>query len=230
MAESTAQAQPVSAFSLFTKSKEVVLANLPTYAVLFILPLLMGLGANLNNGSRSPITPAFNGLDISPTQLGLGVGVAIIVFIAFIIVSVMVCALNLLAANGKKPGLDALWPFVSKFTLRIIGISIVTSVIIVLGLMALVVPGVIFIRRYFLAPYVLIDQDLSIGEAMRESARLTRPYPMSFWGLVGVNIILNLPSFVPVIGWAISFVLGSLYTAAPAIRYLELKKLNPTGK
>jgi len=89
----------------------------------------------------------------------------------------------------------------------------------------LIVPGVIAIRRYFLAPYLMLDKDLSIREAMKQSAALSKPYSGSIWGIIGVIVLLSLPSIIPVIGWAVSFVLMLLYSVAPALRYQELKKL-----
>lgn len=227
MTESTTHAQPVSAFSLFTKSKDIVLKNIKVYGILFLLPFLISLISNIGADSDTKTVPYLGNFNVTPGKLGLVSIIAVITIAVFIITSVMEFALSLLAARGKEPTLNELWPFVSKFTWRFIGLSIVTGLLVVIGLFAFIVPGLIFIRRYFLSPYVMIDQDLSIGEAMTESARLSKPFSLSVWAIIGVMILLSLPGFVPVFGWLISIVLTSLYTAAPALRYLELKKLNP---
>lgn len=227
MGTETSKTQPVSAFALFDKSKDLVLANLTTYGILLVLPFLTTLASAMNSdASKFKMSPNFSGFNLSATQLGYGSLAALAVMFVFTILTVMTYAMNLQVIEGKKPVLDDLWPVVRKFFWRIVGLSIVTALVIIAGFIALIVPGLIFIRRYILAPYVLIDKDLGIGDAMRESARLSKPYAGSIWGLLGVMMLLSLTSLVPIIGWIVSFVLTSLYTAAPALRYLELKKLD----
>jgi uncharacterized membrane protein len=228
--EKVSTAQPISAFTLFTKSKELVLANLTTYGILFILPFLTTMASALHSGKgRFKLTPGLNGFNFSAAQLGYGSIVAIVVAAVYTIVTVMTYVMNLETTAGKKPILDDLWPATRKFFWRILGLTIVTAVVIMLGFIALIVPGLIFIRRYTLAPYVLIDKDLSIGDAMKESARISKPFAGSIWGLIGVMMLISLTGIVPLVGWAISFALTALYTVAPALRYNEIKKLAPTA-
>lgn len=219
--------KPISSFTLFTKSKDAVLKNLKTFGILYILPFLISLaGITTNSDGNIAGSPNFGGASISPSVIGLGLLFSVVALVVYIIVTVMLYALNLETADGKRPELDDLWPYVKKFGWRIVLLSIAITFLIILGLLALIVPGLIFIRRYYLAPYALIDKDLSVGEAMKESARLSKPFSGSVWGIIGVTILLSLPGVIPIFGWLISFVLGVLYTAAPAMRYLELKKLS----
>ena len=85
--------------------------------------------------------------------------------------------------------------------------------------------SLIMLRRYFLAPYIMLDKGVGIVEAMDTSAEVTKAYSMAIWSVIGVMVVIGLANFIPIIGWLIAFALGSLYSVAPALRYQELKKL-----
>lgn len=107
-----------------------------------------------------------------------------------------------------------------------VGLYIVVGLYILVGLILFIVPGVIFLRRYFLSPYVMLDKKAGIKEAMARSAAISKPYSGSIWGIIGVIVLFELVGIIPYIGWLISFVLSVLYSVAPALRYQELKKLS----
>ena len=77
------------------------------------------------------------------------------------------------------------------------------------------------------APYVMLDAHGKIGvkEALDKSAELGLQNTGAVWGLIGVSFLISLCGIVPVIGSLASFVLGALYSIAPALRYQQLKKL-----
>jgi hypothetical protein len=77
-----------------------------------------------------------------------------------------------------------------------------------------------------LAPYVMLDTKCGITEAMERSADLTKPYSGYIWGIIGVMFLIGLFNIIPGIGWMISFVLGMLYSIAPALRYQELTSVH----
>jgi hypothetical protein len=71
----------------------------------------------------------------------------------------------------------------------------------------------------------MIDKNLSIGDALNKSAELSKRNTGAVWGLFGVMLLIGLIGIVPFIGGLVSFVLGSLYSVAPALRYQQLKQL-----
>jgi hypothetical protein len=232
VAKSTGAKKPVSAFDLFSQSSKIVQSNLGTFAIIYILPFLSSLGyLRSNTGDRhADQFSGFGGFSGLPdyaigTLIGFGIILFFVVIAVSLIVNTMKYGLELQSAQGKKPKLEELWPFVKKYWLRLIGLLIAIGLLVLGGLILLIVPGLIAIRRYFLAPYVMMDKDVSISEALRQSAALTKPYSGSIWGILGVMLLISLPSAIPVFGWAITFVLTFLYSVAPALRYEELKKL-----
>lgn len=224
MPEEHAAQQPLSAFTLFTKSKEAVLTNINSYAVLLLVPLAINIIASLStNNTRDLSRVGFGGLGFG--AVGVGAGLGLLSTIISVIVSYFVYALNLEVAKNKKPDVPQLWPTVRKYGWRLLGATLLIGIMFMCGLILLIVPGLIILRRYILTPYVMIDQDLSITAAMEESARISKPYSMAVWGVIGVTFLCGIVAIVPIIGWIAAFALSALYQPAFAYRYLELKKL-----
>lgn len=228
------QTAPVSAFDLFGKSSSAVQKNLSTFVILNLLPAATMLGSAISQSRHTDQANDFNGIGALsglPTYAiaslaGFGILIFVVVVIAGFIIRAMLYALQLQAAKDKSPDLSALWQVGKKYWLRLLGLNIVVGLLIIGGFLLLIVPGLIMIRRYFLAPYILVEKDTTIGEAMRQSAALSKPYSWSIWGIIGVSILISIPSFIPFVGQIISFVLNILYSVAPALRYEELKKLS----
>lgn len=219
------------AFDLFGKSKAVVMRNAHTFAILYLLPFLSVLASlagdntNKSRGEQFAESGNFTGL---PTNvlvgfIGLGIVFFLVLAILSIIIETMTYTLELEGSKGEKPSLQHLFEVAKKYWLRIFGLLLAIGFLTLIGLILLIVPGLIVIRRYFLAPYVMIDKDLSISEAMRESARLTKINTGAIWGIIGVMFLIGLLSVIPLVGPLVSFGVGVLYSVAPALRYRELK-------
>ena len=79
------------------------------------------------------------------------------------------------------------------------------------------------LRRYYLAPYFLVDHDLDVFEAMRQSAAGSKKFSGPIWGLIGVDLLMGILGIVPVVKIFVS-IPQALYSFAPAKRYDELQK------
>jgi hypothetical protein len=103
-----------------------------------------------------------------------------------------------------------------------------TILIILVGLLGLpsLIVGLVMLRRYLLAPYVMLDKKLGIRASMDRSAALSKLNTNSVWGIIGVMLLIGLINIVPILGGLVSFIVGSLYSIAPALRYEQLKKLS----
>jgi uncharacterized membrane protein len=130
------------------------------------------------------------------------------------------------ASQDKVITFSKLWSAVKKIGLRLIGLYIVVFLVTLVGFVLLIVPGLIMIRRYYLAPYVMLDKNCGIREAMDRSAAISKPYSGYVWGIIGVAILIGLIGIIPLVGSLIAFVMGMFYSVAPALRYQELKKLS----
>jgi uncharacterized membrane protein len=71
--------------------------------------------------------------------------------------------------------------------------KVVVSVIIVLGFVMLVIPGIIFACRLAFVPYLVVDQNMDVMEALRVSWDMTRGYGWQIFliGLLAIPIVLG---------------------------------------
>ena len=76
--------------------------------------------------------------------------------------------------RGRTPSIvgDLLYPF--RRPLAVIGAAVLYALAVVGGLALLLVPGIVVALAFFYAGVALIDRDLGVVEALRESSRLTR--------------------------------------------------------
>jgi uncharacterized membrane protein len=107
-------------------------------------------------------------------------------------------------------------------------LGMLVSLCVVGGLILLIVPGFIMLRRYLLSGYYLVDQNLSIREAMRRSAASSKPAAGYIWGIVGVQALFSVGSAIlgllpGGIGAFVADAVILLVCFLPALRYVELR-------
>lgn len=231
-------------FGLFRPSYQIVRKHIWIFGPLYIVPFIFAFHSWLwtptgVNAANHPmwhrwidIGPGWSASPIPIFTSYAFIGFALIWFVFVIaagtIVQIMTQEAQLEGSEGKEViTFNNLWRTVKETGWRMLGLYIVVGLYILVGLILLIVPGLIMIRRYFLAPYVMLDKrPKTISEAMEISANLSKPNSGSIWGIIGVMFLLGLISIVPIIGWLASFVLGMFYSVAPALRYQELKNLS----
>lgn len=228
-----------SAFDLFKPSKELVLKNIwvfgPLYAVPFIFWIHSWLWSPLPNQpvhwwqSSRNFSSGWPGGPFPTYGTFLVVGFSVLWFLiiaaAGTIAQIMSQAAQLEAAQGKSLDFRNLWSVVKELGWRLFGLYIVVGLVVAVGLILFIVPGLIMLRRYFLSSYVMLDKKVGIREAMDRSAEMSKVNTGSIWGILGVMLLIGMVNIIPILGGLASFALGSLYSVAPALRYQQLKKL-----
>lgn len=209
--------------------------------------------ANASDKSRWAHFNIFSGTMPAYSIVGV-VGLGILLFVGATIIALilqaMITGLEINGAKDKTPTFADLWKIGKKFWLRLFGLNFMivlymliaavaglivfplfllvhrVEIALVLYIIWMTIALVFIILSYFLAPYVLVDQDKSIFDALGESSKLAKGHYSNIVSVIAVAALLGFTGVVPVIGPVISFILGSLYAVAPALRYLELKKLS----
>lgn len=222
-------AQLPGAISLFGPSWEAFKLNCWTFVLGVVTPILLltipvlltllGLYSRAGD-SNAPLShhtvAAYN---IFMIVVGvLGVLAILIFFYPFMFV------LKLQSAKGVKQGFRKTLSQSRPFIWRVLGLYIVRGIIILVGLVLLIVPGLFMWRRYMLAPYYLIDKNLSIDEALKRSASETKPFSNAIWGMIGVYLVLIFLGIIPLIGGLIGSVASIVYCCAQGLRYLQIQK------
>lgn len=110
--------------------------------------------------------------------------------------------------------------------LPLILMSLLAGLLIVLGLIALIIPGLILIRGFMLAPYYVVDKGMGPVEALKQSYKDSTPVSAFIWGVIGVELAFALVgglfAAIPVIGQLIALAFSYPYIFAPALRYGEI--------
>ncbi len=210
-----------SAFSLFKPSWEGLKLNIVEIIMIFLVPTLALVLTGLLISLLIPSDARVVGLIVLFVVGGL---------IYSGLVGPALVYTQLKSGRMEKVTYEGAFACSKKFWARYIALSIVVGLVIFVGLLLLIVPGIIFIRRYFLSQYTLIDQDLGIGDSMHASNELSKGRSGAVFGVIGVDILISLPNVIPVIGGLITFALQIAYFCAPAIRYEQLKTLKPVAK
>lgn len=60
-----------------------------------------------------------------------------------------------------------------KYFWRLLGASIIIGIIVILGIILLIVPGIYWALKYQFVPTLIVDKDISISEAMKRSGEIT---------------------------------------------------------
>ena len=227
-----------SAFDLFTPSKEIVLKNIWIFGPLYAVPFIFWIhswiwsplpGQRVHFWQHDSFSSAWPGGPLPTyttfTLVGFSILWLVIILAAGTIAQIMSQAAQLEGAQGRQLDYRQLWRVVKQLGWRLLGLYIVIGLVVLVGLILLIIPGLFMIRRYFLAPYVMIEQKLGIRESMDKSAELSKINTGSVWGIIGVMFLIGLVNIIPIVGGLASFVIGSLYSVAPALRYLQLKNI-----
>lgn len=206
-----------SAFTLFAPSITVLKHNLTSFVLFLFVPLFL-----INLGS---IVAGFSGTtDIDAAYSGI---YGMLAFIGFVIGITAMPALILVQTKGARNETispdEALAQGMSYLP-RLIGLAILLVLIFAGSLLLFIVPLFFMLRRYILAPYYLIDRNLSISEALKTSAADSKKYSSAMWGLVGVESLIAIVSSLPLYALAIvGSIAGILYVNASAVRYEQIK-------
>ncbi len=102
----------------------------------------------------------------------------------------------------------------------------ISFMLIALGLLFFIVPGLVILGLILLAPYYVIDKGLGPVAAIKQCWRDSMPAARWIWGVIGVTfafmMLATLFAPIPVIGRILSLAVSYLYIFAPALRYLEV--------
>ena len=117
----------------------------------------------------------------------------IIVALVSLIAGVMIIMTALKQVRKEKASiLSSLEGLSWKEFLRYVLVAIVSSIVILIGLIALVIPGIIISLMWSLAPYLVLDQKSGIIESLKRSYHITRGHKWDILALVMIVLIINL--------------------------------------
>jgi hypothetical protein len=98
----------------------------------------------------------------------------------------------LLVVRGKQLTTDEVFKPVGTNYLNLMLASVITNIIIGLGVFLLIVPGIIFAVRLAFVPYLTTERNMDAIEVIKTSWNMTRPYGWTIFGmgLLAIPIVI----------------------------------------
>jgi len=207
-----------SAIALLIPSIDVIKNNLLTFFVLSVIPSLLSI-----LGTKRVENPT-SFADIVKTITPLSLLGSLLAFIFF--APLIYTLVN--TTKGKHVNLLEAFSKGYRYFFRLIGLLFIFATLMIVGFIFFIIPGIIVIRRYFLSFYYLVDQNMSIKDAMTKSAGITIQNSMAIYSVMGIMLIFGLFASIPGVSAVIGYIFQFLYSVAPALRYQEMKQVYDT--
>jgi hypothetical protein len=165
----------------------------------------------------------------------IGAGVTLALLVGMIVdvlvtISLTVGAIHVMA--GARLDVAALLSAVDRPDIgKVIVLGIVQHVVILLGLIALIAPGLYVLSLWMVAMPAVVVERLGVGEALNHSSELTRERRwrvLAAFAIVAVPIalmgeILEAATGTYVVGWLVGAVLATALTTLTAVLYVVLR-------
>ena len=176
--------------------------------------VLSGLGTAIDGPSvAAPITEGMTPQDAfihtlsQSQQTGVGSTIASILnqlFTMFLGLGLTLIGLNLL--RGKDANVGQLFSQSGTKLLRLIGASFLYGLMVAVGLVFFIVPGIYLATRFMFYQTAIVDKDLGVIDSLKYSSELTRSNKWSIIGLSIINIFIVLAGAIALLVgliWAI---------------------------
>jgi len=108
---------------------------------------------------------------------------------------------NLKAVRGERVEIRDMFAVFQKNYWNAVIANVVVVVIVMMGMVMLIVPGIIFACRLAFVPYLVVDREMDVMEALRVSWNMTRGYG-------GQIFLMGVIAFFVAIGGLILFFVG----------------------
>jgi uncharacterized membrane protein len=95
-------------------------------------------------------------------------------------------------ADKKDAQISDLWSFTPSQVWNYLLGSLLYGIVVVLGLILLVIPGIYLMLKYMFTPYILVTKKVGPMKAMEMSAKMTDGQKFSIFGLAVAAVVINL--------------------------------------
>lgn len=131
---------------------------------------------------------------------------------------------------GVKDTYKNSWPKVGKYFWTALEVGFLTA----FGFILLIIPGILVLVWYSFSRYIVVEEEVGSGEALKRSKALVKG---NFWPVFGRGIVFVLFyillqiifSFVKILGPLLLTLISPLYVLLPYLLYQELKRIKDGG-
>jgi len=147
------------------------------------------------------ITSVIAVLQDATVGTGEGVAASLTQVIVNILVYPLGIGLGLLGirrAAGKDTPLSTLWEPYSQF-IPLVVMLVLMGLLIVGGFFLLVLPGIYLAVAYSFAPYLIIEKNMGVWEALETSRKAITTYWWRYFGLLLITVLLFIVGTIPLL-------------------------------
>jgi uncharacterized membrane protein len=147
------------------------------------------------------ITSIIAALQDATVGTGEGVAASLTQIIVNILVYPLGMGLGLLGirrAAGKDTPLSTLWESYSQF-IPLSVMLVLMGLLIVGGFFLLVLPGIYLAVAYSFAPYLIIEKNMGVWEALETSRKAITTYWWRYFGLLLITVLLFIVGTIPLL-------------------------------
>jgi hypothetical protein len=221
------QAGLKSLSDLFTQSAQAVKRNLSLFVLLNVVTFLgvaWDIGSQLRDKTNSSWSQVFvHSISSSSDKPTINIWLICALAIVGIISYLLLVVLTVKAATKKIVKFSEIWETFKVKWWKIVLVEILVVILIFAGLILFIIPGLIILSRLVFAPFITINRNVGVVEALNESWSMTKGYAWTIFTTILFSLVLSLPSIIPIVGELISTVLVIAYSVALPIRYFEIK-------
>ncbi len=131
-----------------------------------------------------------------------GAGVAILGILGFVYgililgpIEYGVSFANLKAARGDKLEIKNMFEAFHNYWNAVLA-NVLVGVIVIVGLVLLIVPGIIFACKLVFTPYLVVDRKMEVIEAVKESWRMTNGHAWKVFGMGLLAILICIAGLI----------------------------------
>lgn len=122
--------------------------------------------------------------------------------------------------DGEEPRVSEVFTN-RRYAWRVLWTSVAFFLLVGVGLVLFVVPGLYFLSKYLFAPVLAVDKDTSFGASFRESARITKGNRMRLLKFV---LLLLVAMAVGSLNMGLAFVVLAVFSLAEIDIYRKLSE------
>jgi hypothetical protein len=220
------------AWDIFSKNINVFIILILIAFGLELIPIIIGFFggasfiAGIVGGAATMSTGGFSVLDTFATGMGLVILLVFALALVFVATWVMSAYTYAVydAINGKmltaweyyKKGLKKFWVF--------LGLTIVMGLLVGIGFMLLIIPGIIVTIFLVYAYYLVPAEDANVGKALSRSFELAKKN----WLLIAImmailSVAMFVLNFIPLVNFVVTIFAGLFYLIIVGLMYEKAK-------
>ena len=210
------------AFGIFSISRKAVTSNLLPLLSLAAVNLVLSIVAGLFKTTKT--VEYFGRMVEARVDTPLSSIIGLVGLVVSIIITGASVYVLLSAVRGKQVSFKDALNVGKTFGVRNFVLGLLIGLTVFGGIILLIVPGIYFALRLMLAPYFLVDKNLSAMDAYKASWAATSGNVGILFGILGVVFLMGLMAVIPILGWIAGIYFIICYSASGALAYEYIQK------